>query len=68
MHSLKIPGRAIVHSQDIVRITGMSIRSAQRILNAIREEHCKKRKQYVTIDELCTHWGIKQEQIIDYFR
>jgi hypothetical protein len=67
MHSLRIPVRTIVYTQDIMNITGKSRRSAQRTLKSIREEYQKSKKQCVTIDELCGHLGIKQEQIIHFF-
>lgn len=57
------PKRITIFSKDIERLTGWSPRSAQRLLQEIREHLEKKEGEILTITEFCAYTGLKEEQV-----
>ncbi len=59
-HGMK---KVCVFPKDVVRITGLSLRKAQSLLQNIRFLYSKKKHQYVTIKEFCNYTGIDEDSI-----
>lgn len=55
--------RHVIHSKDIVRITGVAERTARKILQKIRERHNKTKEMFVTILEFCEYTGLREEDV-----
>lgn len=60
---MNIPVRTVIHMKDVVMITGLSERSARRILYKIRKHHEKVTSAFVTIEEFCAYTGLKEEHV-----
>lgn len=45
------PARLIIHTNDITRIMGINIRTAQRLLKKIKESLGRSKDEYVSIKE-----------------
>ncbi len=56
----------VVHVKDVMTISGISKRSAQRWLAHIRRLHNKPVTAFVTVEEFCAFTGLKREQVIEY--
>jgi hypothetical protein len=66
MSPRKIPPRMIIYTRDIARLTGMSMRNAQRIMNKVRKAFDKSSEQLVTIEEFCTVMKMEKEYVMKY--
>lgn len=55
--------RVCIYPKDVQRITGKSYRHSSRILQKIKIDANKLPNQLVTIEEFCTHTGLKFEKI-----
>ena len=68
MELRKIPDRIVLYPRDIVNITGRNIRTAQRIIKKIREANGKASNGFVTREEFCASYNIKEEDIKKFIR
>jgi hypothetical protein len=59
----KLPPRIMVYPRDVANITGLSMRSAQRILHKVRVLHSKKGHDLVTVEELCHYLNLKESVV-----
>lgn len=66
--STKIPERAVIYTQDVQNMTGLSRRSAERWLQTIRKALGKSRHQFVTFREFCAYTGIDEEVARQFLR
>lgn len=55
--------RVCIYPKDIQLITGKSYRQSTRLMQKIKKELNKLENEFLTIDEFCTHTGIKYEQV-----
>lgn len=55
--------RLCVYPEDVRDITGKGLRYAQKILQIIRKEHHKTKRQAVTKKELADYLGIDEDDI-----
>jgi hypothetical protein len=55
--------RLVIHTNDITNILGINIRTAQRLLQTIRESLGRKKKDYVSIREFADHVHLKEEDV-----
>lgn len=55
--------RLVIHTNDITKILGINIRTAQRLLQSIREELGRKKKDYVSIKEFAEHVHLGEEEV-----
>jgi hypothetical protein len=62
----KMPGRMIVKHRDIQNITGMTYRTASRMMKKVRQAYNKSNDQPITIDEFCSFFGLKEEKVREY--
>jgi hypothetical protein len=62
----KTPGRVVIYPKDIVNITGVSIRTAQRMLQSIRLSQGKTKEQFVTINEFCLYCAFDEDYVREY--
>ena len=58
--------RLVIYPQDIQRITGRSVRSAQRLLEDIRKKLGKKKHHLVTYEEFCKCTGLNSDDVDKY--
>jgi len=56
--------RLVIHTNDITKILGINIRTAQRLLQSIREELGRKKKDYVSIKEFADFVHLSEEKVI----
>jgi len=55
--------RLVIHTNDITNILGINIRTAQRLLQSIRESLGRKKKDYVSIREFADYVHLKEEDV-----
>jgi len=55
--------RLVIHTNDITRILGINIRTAQRLLQSIRESLGRKKKDYVSIREFADYVHLSEEEV-----
>lgn len=55
--------RIIIYAKDVQRITGRSLRAAQRLLQIIRKALGKHQDQFVTVDEFCEFTGLTRDDL-----
>ena len=55
--------RLVIHTNDITKILGINIRTAQRLLQTIREELGRKKKDYVSIKEFADYVHLKEDDV-----
>jgi len=55
--------RLVIHTNDITKILGINIRTAQRLLQTIREELGRKKKDYVSIKEFAQYVHLGEEEV-----
>jgi hypothetical protein len=60
------PRRLVIHTQDIINITGLSQRSARRIIQNIKRALCKHDHEFVTVREFAAVYGIDEEFIFEH--
>jgi hypothetical protein len=58
-----IPQRIVIYPRDIANITGCAGRTAQRLLQNIRQVFEKQKFQFVTVQEFCLFAGIDEETV-----
>jgi transposase-like protein len=56
--------RLVIHTNDITNILGINIRTAQRLLQTIREELGRKKKDYVSIKEFADYVHLAEEKVM----
>jgi hypothetical protein len=57
------PQRLVIHTNDITKILGINIRTAQRLLQTIREELGRNKKDYVSIREFAQYVNLGEEEV-----
>ena len=57
--------RLCIYPKDIQLITGRSICYSRNLLNTLRLQLGKGKKDFVTIEEFCTLMGINYESVVD---
>ncbi|MBO9205178.1 MULTISPECIES: hypothetical protein [Niastella] len=55
--------RLVIHTNDITKILGINIRTAQRLLQTIREELGRKKKDYVSIKEFADFVHLAEDKV-----
>jgi hypothetical protein len=55
--------RLVIHTNDITKILGINIRTAQRLLQTIREELGRKKNDYVSIREFAQYVNLGEEDV-----
>lgn len=63
MYSRPSPWRCVVLTSDLVHLTGMGIRTAQRLLAEIRASLNKKPRAFITIMEFCHHTEMPESYV-----
>jgi hypothetical protein len=56
--------RLVIQTNDITKVLGINIRTAQRLLQSIREELGRKKKDYVSIKEFADYVHLAEEKVI----
>jgi len=54
-------GREVLYIKDVMKITGKSLRAAQKLHGIIKRKMCVR---YLTIDAFCQYTGITPEAVI----
>ncbi|MBC7534681.1 MAG: hypothetical protein H7258_03195 [Ferruginibacter sp.] len=57
------PKRIVIYVKDIVLITGMSERSASRLLNRIRRELGRRALALISVEEFCAYTKLEEENV-----
>ncbi|THU39233.1 hypothetical protein FAM09_12020 [Niastella caeni] len=55
--------RLVIHTDDITKILGINIRTAQRLLQTIRESLGRRKKDYVSIREFANYVHLEEEEV-----
>jgi len=61
-----IPNRIVIYAKDVMNITGRKERAARKLLAQIRKNCKKKKGEFITIKDFCTHTGI-DESLVNAF-
>ncbi|MFL5747570.1 MAG: hypothetical protein ACJ751_23040 [Niastella sp.] len=61
--SRSLTQRLVIHTNDITKILGINIRTAQRLLQSIRESLGRKKKDYVSIREFADFVHLSEEEV-----
>ena len=62
----KIPKRIVIHTRDVENITGLRPRTAQKLLQNIRQRFGKPEEAFITIGEFSIYTGIKEDQLREF--
>jgi hypothetical protein len=55
--------RLVIHTDDITKVLGINIRTAQRLLQTIRETLGRRKKDYVSIKEFADYVHLDEEKV-----
>lgn len=55
--------RLVIHTADVMALTGRSETYARRLLRAIRQAEGKQTRDMVTVEEFCRFTRIKREEV-----
>ena len=55
--------RLVIHTNDITKILGINIRTAQRFLQTIMEDLGRKKKDYVSIKEFADYVHLGEDEV-----
>ena len=58
-----VPQRLVIHAKDVQRITGRTIRTAQLMLQRIREYYHKRQNDFVTVAEFCHYYKMNEKDV-----
>ena len=56
--------RICIYPKDIQLITGKSLRYGRLVIQKIKEQYFKEKKQLVTVEEFCTYSGLKYDYVL----
>jgi hypothetical protein len=54
----------VIYPKDVETLTGRSLRTAQILLQQIRQKLGKGKKDFITVQEFAHHTGFSEEEII----
>ncbi|MCO5268991.1 MAG: hypothetical protein M9897_08870 [Brumimicrobium sp.] len=55
--------RLVIHTKDVMIITGKSERYSRYLIKQIKEEIGKQNHQYLTIREFCEYLGLNPDEV-----
>lgn len=55
--------RLVIHTDDITKVLGINIRTAQRLLQTIRETLGRRKNDYVSIKEFADYVHLNEEDV-----
>lgn len=55
--------RLVIHTDDITKILGINIRTAQRLLQSIRQSLGRRKKDYVSIKEFAEYVHLGEDEV-----
>jgi hypothetical protein len=55
--------RIVLHTKDIMIITGKSERYARELIRKMKEHYLKQKHQYITIKECATYLGLDPDEV-----
>ena len=55
--------RIVLHTKDIVIVTGKSERYARYLIKKMKEHYLKESHQYITIKEFCDYLGLDVDEV-----
>ncbi len=58
--------RSCIYPKDVQRITGRSLRAAERLVKKIRKAKGKQEEMFITTDEFAAYTGIDPDVIRQY--
>lgn len=61
-----VPNRIVIYSKDVQNITGKRERTARKLLSDIRKKLGKLKSEFITVDEFCSHTGLKKDQVQEF--
>lgn len=61
-----VPNRIVIYPKDVQNITGKRERTARKLLSDIRKKLGKLKSEFITIDEFCSHTGLKKESVQEF--
>ena len=55
--------RVVINTEDVMRITGQSLSTAQRMMSKIRKHYGKPPRSFISVDEFCTYNYLKESAV-----
>lgn len=68
MQENKIPSRIVVYPKDVENITGLSPRSACRMLQIVKEALGKPKRAFITAKEFASYTCIEESEVMKFLR
>lgn len=60
---MKTNSRIFIQTHDIVRLSGVHVRTARRILQRIRKHYGKPADAFVSFEEFCDYMKLREEKL-----
>jgi hypothetical protein len=54
----------VIYPKDVEALTGRSLRTAQLLMQQIRQKLGKGKKDFITVQEFASYMGFSEEEII----
>ena len=55
--------RIVLHTKDIMIVTGKSERYSRELIKKMKEHYLKKKHQYITIKEFSDYLGLNNDEV-----
>ncbi|MBB1149756.1 MULTISPECIES: hypothetical protein [unclassified Myroides] len=68
MSKIKKRGRIIIYAHDVMLITGLSYRTALRILIQVRRQFQKPSGALVTCKEFCSYMHLDENEVVSFLQ
>lgn len=65
-HNIRRPRRLVLYAIDIANITGLSERSARRLLQSVKVALSKNAHEFVTVREFAAVYGVDEDFIFEH--
>lgn len=60
--------RAVIYIKDICTITGRKFGTARNLYRTIQRSCKKRRDQFITLQEFCSHTGLQESLVQEYLK
>ena len=65
---LNTPARVVIHTHDIMRMSAISKRAAQRLLVQIRKHFNRTPRSLVSVEDYCEFTGFKEDKVNQFLK
>jgi len=58
--------RLVIYTKDVEKITGLKAQASRKLMETIRQNLGKQRRQFITISEFCEATGLPEERVLPF--